>query len=108
MAAKKTFKNENPAMRFISASEKRNEEETSVSPLLPKKEPENTPPFAPQGIPQAVPMKKNPLYIETKSRRLNLLMQPSLHDKIKNLAQERAVSVNDAIHTILQDYINGL
>ena len=108
MAAKKTFKNENPAMRFISAPEKRNEEEAPMPSLLPKKEPENTPPVAPQGIPQAVPMKKNPLYIETKSRRLNLLMQPSLHDKIKNLAQERGVSVNDAIHTILQEYMDGL
>ena len=108
MAAKKTFKSENPAMRFISSPEKRSGKATPTEPVPQKREPEDVLPSRLQGVPQDVPMKKNPLYIETKSRRLNLLMQPSLHDKIKNLAKKRGASVNDAIHTILQEYMDGL
>ena len=52
-------------------------------------------------------MKPNPLYIETKSRRLNLLIQPSLHERIKDIAKGRGASVNDMIHQILQDYVDG-
>lgn len=57
-----------------------------------------------QGAP---PMKLNPLYIETKSRHLNLLIQPSLHDKIKDIARARGASVNNTIHQILQDYVDS-
>ena len=38
---------------------------------------------------------------------LNLLIQPSLHDKIKDIAKGRGASVNDTIHQILQDYVDG-
>lgn len=48
-----------------------------------------------------VPMKKNPEYIETKSKRVQLLMQPSLHRKIKEYADEHESSVNEVIHDIL-------
>jgi len=80
---KKTFKDEfNPALQFISASE--NEQ----------KEPENI--FA------DIPMKRNPLYIETKSKRVQLLLQPSLHGKLKDMAKQQETSLNDLIHTILE------
>lgn len=49
--------------------------------------------------------KLNPLYIETKSRRLQLLMQPSLHAKLKDMAEDKKMSVNDLIHTALEEYI---
>lgn len=91
MAAKKSFKSENPAMQFIG-------HQGAVKPI-----PTGKP--AP-GIP-SVRLKPNPLYIETKSRRLSLLIQPSLHDKIKGMARARGVSVNDTIHQILQGYIDG-
>ena len=100
MAAKKSFKSENPAMQFIG-------QQGVVEPIPTEK------PFPGRSIPPArqqdtpPPMKPNPLYIETKSRRLNLLIQPSLHERIKDIAKGRGASVNDMIHQILQDYVDG-
>jgi macrodomain Ter protein organizer (MatP/YcbG family) len=85
--AKKTFKNEmNPALQFISTStdENMNEKES-------------------QAIPDNVPMKRNPLYIETKSKRIQLLIQPSLHSKLKKISERKGTSLNDLIHTILEN-----
>lgn len=42
---------------------------------------------------------------ETKSRRLQLLLTPSLYDGIKEEAQQRHTSVNELINTILKDAI---
>ena len=78
--SKKTFKNEiNPALQFISSSSEEENQET-----------------------KAVPMKLNPMYIETKSKRLQLLMQPSLHNKLKAMAEQKQSSLNDLIHTLLE------
>ena len=49
-----------------------------------------------------VPMKPNPLYVETRSKRLQLLMQPSLHQKLKARAAARGQSLNDLIHQVLE------
>ena len=48
--------------------------------------------------------KVNPLYIETKSKRLQLLVQPSLLDKLKEKAKAEGRSVNDVAHSILEGY----
>lgn len=82
---KKSFK-DSPAMRFIST---------------PQQAGEATPD---EGERPAVPMKLNPLYIETKSKRLQLLIQPSLHGKLKGRATAQGVSLNELIHTALQEY----
>lgn len=58
----------------------------------------------PAEIPAQVPLKPNPLYVETRSRRLQLLMQPSLHQKLKNRAAERGQSLNDLIHQVLEEW----
>jgi hypothetical protein len=96
--AKKSFKdNINPALQFISNTEEKPEEKkesgtngTQESPGQP-----------PEGY------KLNPLYVETKSRRLQLLMQPSLHAKIKDMAKAKGVSVNELIHAALEEYTKG-
>lgn len=49
----------------------------------------------------------DPLYIETKSRRLQLLLQPSLYEKIKNKSKEKNVSVNALVHALLEKAVNG-
>ena len=46
--------------------------------------------------------KVNPAYIEKKSRRLQLLMQPSLYDLLKTRAVEEGTSVNNLIHELLE------
>lgn len=86
MAAKKSFKdNINPALQFIS---------------IPEEKPEQAEPEkAPEGY------KVNPAYIETKSKRVQLLMQPSLHQKLKSKAVAEGKSLNDLIHIILEEAV---
>lgn len=85
MATKKKFLNEiaNPAMQFISTPEP---EPVEIS-------------TAPEGY------KANPLYIEKRSRRLQLLVQPSLYKRIQILADRNGTSINEVIHSILADAI---
>lgn len=88
--AKKTFK-DNPALQFISTAE---EEEQEVTPA---QEAPTTAAKAPEGY------KLNPLYVETKSRRLQLVLQPSLYDRVKARAKASGLSVNEYCHQILDE-----
>ncbi len=92
MAQKKSFKAElNPAMQFISTPA----EETAEREIAPRTE------DAPEGY------KVNPLYIEKRSKRLQLLVQPSLLDKLKGKAKAEGRSVNDLVHSILEEALRG-
>lgn len=42
---------------------------------------------------------------ETKSRRLQVLLTPSLYDELRERASEERMSVNEMINTILKDYL---
>lgn len=90
--AKKSFK-DNPALSFISQESIDRAERTistsEAEPLEPQK--------APEGY------KLNHLYIETKSKRLQLLIQPTLYTKLKSKAQAESISVNALINRILQE-----
>jgi predicted HicB family RNase H-like nuclease len=46
--------------------------------------------------------KPNPEYIETKSKRLQLVVQPSLYDRVKDKATAAGLSVNEYIHRVLE------
>lgn len=96
---KKTFKDSiNPAMSFISKKSIDKAEKTSaIGTPLANGTKTQRPGKAPEGY------KLNPLYIETKSKRLQLLIQPSLHEKLKRKAQSEDTSVNDLVNNILQD-----
>ena len=91
--AKKTFK-DNPALQFISTAE---EEEQEVTPE--KKAP--TTAKAPEGY------KLNHLYVETKTKRLQLVLQPSLFDRVKKGAKQAGLSVNEYVHRILDEATKG-
>lgn len=84
--AKKDFIN-NPALRFISETAP---EETEAPKAEPK--PEIT---TPEGY------KLNPIYVEKRSRRLQLVLQPSLYERVKTKAASAGQSVNDYIHDLL-------
>ncbi len=84
--AKKTLNLDNPAMQFISQPITEEPTETGK---------------APEGY------KPNPLYVEKRSRRLQLLMQPSLHQKLKARADKQGCSINDLIHNILENELKG-
>lgn len=100
--AKKSFTGiSNPAERFISMPEV---EERTVAPTA-EPEPETMLPMSGKVTPPKG-YKLNPEYIETKSRRLQLLIKPSIHEAIKERATALGVSTNDLINTILQAYIN--
>ena len=105
MSTKKSFSHANPAMSFISSPILENEQiedqelETrniSQKHILLSKQQKNE---------FNVPMKRNPEFIEVKSKRMQLLMQPSLHSAIKILADKEELSVNEKIHSILKDYV---
>ena len=93
MPNKKSFKSDvNPVMQFISQPEEAPQEETSVTPPIQAEK-------APAGY------KLNPLYIETKSRRLQLLVQPSMHNRLKERAAKEGKSINELVNIFLE---NGL
>lgn len=76
--AKKSFSASMPAEMFIS-------QETQRGTVT-----------APQGY------KVNHEVVETKSRRVQLLMQPSLYARLKDKAQEQGLSFNDFVHRALE------
>lgn len=73
---KKDFKQVNPALQYITQAE-------------PESKPEN---------------RRQSLEPETKSKRLNLLLYPSLLEDLKKIATMQRRSVNDLINEILSVY----
>lgn len=89
--AKKTFK-DNPTMNFISKD------------TIDKVDKPEEPTARPTGIPKPPNgYKINHAFIETKNRRVQLLMQPSLYNNAKEIANGLGISVNDFIHRALQE-----
>lgn len=89
MPKKKTFKAElaDPAMQFISTPSENTG--TSVDMHFTRE--------IPKGY------KANPYYIETKSKRLQLLIRPSLLKKLKGRAEVEGCSVNNLVNSILEE-----
>lgn len=95
MSGKKSFTTQqNPALAFISAQEPPKAPEAQHTTHAKTTD-------APDGY------KVNPLYVETKSRRLQLLVQPSLYDAIKARATAEGQSVNELVHSILEAALKG-
>lgn len=89
----KDFKNENPAMAFIS-----------------KKSLETRSTYEDDNFEQNKPPKGykiDPKYIETKSKRVGVLMQPSVFESLKELAFEKRMSVNEAINEAVLRYLEA-
>lgn len=87
MAQKKSFK-DNPALQFISAAADPEPEAPEQPALISTEKP-------PAGY------KVNPLYVETKTRRLQLVLQPSLFERVKAQAKASGLSVNEYVHQVL-------
>ncbi len=83
--SKKTFK-DSPALQFISVPQEHEAEQERIEQSIP-----------PKGY------KVDPKYIEVKSRRLQLVLQPSLYERVKRKAQDDGVSVNEFIHRLLDE-----
>ncbi|MCX3072519.1 hypothetical protein [Providencia stuartii] len=94
--SKKSFTNASPATEqedFALTHPTKEELETKLNPEPLTK------------VSYSVPMKKNPEYVETKSKRVQMLMQPSLFNSIKEEAEKKGISVNEMMHTILKNHV---
>jgi hypothetical protein len=92
MASKKSFRGDmNPVMQFISqpADGPGECQKDGGAASLPAGK-------APKGY------KPNPLYVETKSRRVQLLVQPSMHERLKARAAKEGKSVNELANSLLE------
>ncbi len=107
MTPKKSFKRSEPALAFISEA---SEEKATSRPPKAK----STPKTAPKS-PKAKPSTKDrerapegyklaPQYIETKSKRVQLLIQPSVYEAVKAKASSLGISTNEAISEALKAY----
>lgn len=104
----KTFKEDlsNPALNFISeesinkvdGAKQEPEAERNNTQLIANGQRIEEPPAG---------FKLNPYYIETKSERIQILIQPSLKAKLKKQAKKEKRSLNDLIHNILEDGVKG-
>ena len=47
--------------------------------------------------------KLNPMYVETKSKRVQLVLQPSLYNRVKAAADAAGLSFNEYCHRLLDD-----
>ncbi len=100
MSTKKSFKRTEPALAFISEAE---EVSRPKKPTQSKRSPKAKPTSkgketAPEGY------KLAPQYIETKSRRVQALIQPSVYDAVKAKASSLGISTNEAINEALRQY----
>ena len=93
--AKKSFKNNisNPALQFITQEEPENKQENNKS-YTPRADAET-----PAGY------KKDPSYIETRSKRVQLLLQPSVVDEVKSKAQANNISMNELFNIAIKEYL---
>lgn len=84
----KSFKQNNPALSFMDTPEVETRTETQSRTKQ-----------APEGY------KVNPEFIETKTKRVQLLLQPSVVEAIKATAKKEGLSMNEAISQAIQDYV---
>lgn len=86
--AKKNFTG-NPAMSFISQDTIARVDGAAEAPARRGK--------APEGY------RINPKYIELRTRRMQLLLPPSTHDRAKALADQLGVSLNELVNQALEE-----
>ena len=88
------------AMRFISPPQAEPEPQAESKPKK-RASASSTPRKAAPPARRALPQYDE----ETKSRRLQLLLTPSLYEAVKRRAAEERMSVNELVNTILSDTI---
>lgn len=102
---KKQFKVPNPALQFLS------QPETNVAAKVTENEPVKAVGVPPEGY------RKNPAwtakhtdvepFIETKSKKLILLLQPSTVEGVREVAAQHGLSLNEAVNRILKGYLQS-
>ena len=111
--AKKDFKSNNPALAFISGSDageqRETVEETSVDELEQSASSEASFTDIPDKAPQGYKFERiintpngDFVCVETKSKRLQLLLQPSVYNAAKKKAKAKKISMNEFITSVLK------
>lgn len=108
--SKKSFK-DNPALQFISSvppeleSPTKTQQEVSTTPASKGFEQKATSPAISEPHHTTIP-DRGPGF-EAKSRRLNLLIRPSLFEKITKVAHKKGMSTNELIHRALEQALQS-
>lgn len=90
MAKKKVIDESNPALQFITGSQTDAVQPTEAA-VISSAQPE-----VPSGY------KLNPMFLEVKSKRVQLIMQPSLFERTKEAADRKGISLNEYVHRALK------
>ena len=98
MATKKSFTDNNPALAFL------NQEPPQKAQKAQKQQAGSTAAGHIEAPPEGY--KINPLYIETKSKRVNLLIQPSLYERVKEHSKKTGISANETIIEAVRQYLD--
>lgn len=99
MAKKSFMTSDNPAMQFISAPVP--EAPAPAAADAPKAEPDTA---AVQSAPADI-FSISPRSSEHKSKRAQLLMTPSLHEKVAKKAASLNMSFNELVNIVLEKYV---
>jgi predicted DNA binding CopG/RHH family protein len=88
MVKAKTDYTASPALAFIKPAAEQEQATSAPASLTSRKAPEG--------------MKVNPYYIEKRTRRVQLVLQPSLYEKAKAASEALGLSFNDYVHALLE------
>ena len=84
------------ALKYQFRAGKKDQAKTEEQEVTPEQKVPTTA-KAPKGY------KLNPLYVETKTKRLQLVLQLSLFNRVKKGAKQAGLSVNEYVHRILDE-----
>ena len=104
MAKRPDFKQKaatDPLLQFISAPREQGTatEQTAAEHTAADAEPTTTT-EPPEGY------KVNPLFVEKKTKRAQIVLKPSLYDKAKEASQAAGLSFNDYVCKAIEAYLN--
>lgn len=104
MAKKKSFiaEGDNPALQFMSAP-------LNIRKAEPKAAAGETQKPAAAGRKKQAPegYKVNPEYVEKRTKRVQLVLQPSLYEELREYSQKLGISLNDLAHRALYEAVHN-
>ena len=97
MAKKKVIDESNPALQFITGSQN-----DAAQPSAEAMQPNVAAVISSAQTEVPTGYKLNPMFLEVKSKRVQLIMQPSLFERTKEAADRKGISLNEYVHRALK------
>lgn len=88
---------DSPAKQFISTGKDEQAASTAADKPGRRVFKERETPEAPEGF------YVNPMFIERKTRRIQLVLKPSVYDRAKAMAEAKGLSFNEYVHRALEE-----